>query len=63
MTAMVVIQQSEFVSFHIKIVFDDLGSEENNLHHIQGVLQAFSAGLSDALRQPLKIVRKQAGKA
>ncbi|HUD87989.1 MAG TPA: hypothetical protein VMR17_16215 [Xanthobacteraceae bacterium] len=61
-TAVVVIQPSEFSSFRIQIVFDDLGSEESNLHHVQGALAHFSNAFADALKQPLKIVRKPAAK-
>jgi hypothetical protein len=63
MTGVVVIQPSALTSFRVNVVFDDLGSDENNLHHIQGVLQAFSADFSDALKRPLKIAQKPAAKA
>jgi hypothetical protein len=62
MTAKVVIQPAEFTSFYVEIVFDDRGNEENNLHHIQAVLQSFSQAFSVALQRPLKIVRKLAVK-
>lgn len=62
MIGTVVVQPSEFTSFHVEIGFDDRGNEENNLHHIQAVLQSFSQAFSGALQRPLKIVRKRAAK-
>jgi hypothetical protein len=61
-TAVAVIQPSDFSSFRVEIVFDDKGSDENNLHHVQGVLQRFSHAFADALKLPLKIARKPAAK-
>jgi hypothetical protein len=62
MIGTVVVQPSEFTRFHVEIVFDDRGNEENNLHHIQAVLQSFSQAFSGALQRPLTIVRKRAAK-
>lgn len=62
MTAIVVIQPSEFSAFRIEFYFDDYGDDEQNLHYVQGELQRFSHSFAEALRQPLKIVRKPAAK-
>jgi hypothetical protein len=55
-----VIQPSDFAAFRIEVVFENKGNEESNVHHVQGVLQRFSSDLAEALRRPLKIVRKRA---
>jgi len=62
-TATVIIQPSDLAAFRIETIFHDLGSQENNLHYVQGVLQQFSADLAAALRRPLKIAPKPAAKA
>ena len=62
MVGTVIVQPSNLTSFRIEIVFYDQGSEENNLHHIQAVLQRFSEAFSDALKRPLKIDGKQVAK-
>ena len=63
-TATVVIQPSDLAAFRIETVFVDQGSQEKNLHHVQGVLQRFSADLdlAAALKRPLRIAPKPAAK-
>ena len=62
-TAIVIIEPSAFSAFRIELSFEDHGDDERNLHYVQGALQQFSYSLEDALRRPLKIVRKPAGQA
>jgi len=62
MTATVVIQPSDVSAFRVSIAFDDKGSDENNLHHVQAALQRFSSELAEALRRPLKIARRPAAR-
>lgn len=61
--AVVVIQPSDLAAFRVEVVFHDKGGDENNLHHVQSVLQGFSADFAEALRRPLKIARPPAAKA
>ncbi len=60
--AVVVIQPSELTAFRVEVAFADEGTDERNLHHVQAALQRFSADFVEALRPPLKIVRKPAAK-
>ncbi|MFZ0425460.1 MAG: hypothetical protein WAL80_21485 [Xanthobacteraceae bacterium] len=60
--AVVVIQPSDLAAFRVEIVFESKGNEESNLHYVRGVLQRFSGDLAEALKRPLKIVRKPAAK-
>lgn len=61
-TAIVVIRPSKSSGFLIEFVFDDEGSDENNLHYVQGALQRFSHSLGEAFKQPLKIAPKPAAR-
>jgi hypothetical protein len=63
LTAVVVIKPSELTAFRVEVVFADKGNQENNLHHVQEVLQRFSADFASALRRPLKIAPGPAAKA
>lgn len=58
----VTIIRADLAAFRLEFVFDDKGSDENNLHHVQGELQRFSADFSEALRRPLKIAPKPAAR-
>jgi hypothetical protein len=54
-TAIVVVQPSQFASFRIDVTVDDAGSQDRNLQQVAGALLRFSQQFSEALKQPLRI--------
>ena len=54
-TAIVVVQASQFANFQIDVTVDDAGTQDRNLQRVAGVLLRFSQQFSEVLKQPLRI--------
>jgi len=54
-TAIVVVQPSQFATLRIDVTVDDAGSQERNLQQVAGVLLRFSQQFSEALKQPIRV--------